>query len=648
MLGEVIGEANGTVTGIEVVSVEEGSPKLKLRRTVGAMTMVLGLYLALLAYPAGATPGDLDSSFGSGGTVATSFGVAAHDVAIQPDGRIVAAGYDTVSGNDVFAVARYLPNGYLDPTFGGDGTVTTDIGCDPADSVGSAHSSAKAVVIQRIDEPSGPVDKVLLAGYRYYCGADLPKWVLVRYEPHGSLDPTFGVAGVVQLPFGVGSSSGITDLALDAVGRIVAVGSVNPGTPALVSGEQFGVARLLPNGTPDPSFGEGGMTVTRAGRSYSRAAAVALTTVEVGGGVVEAIVVAGEADGHIGLSRYLPNGVLDPTFGTNGTTTSVYSDGGAQDLAVQADGKLVVAGGDRLARFTSVGGLDGDFASKGFTVSDYWMTGVAVQDRDGAIVAGGYVTGGDLPPRFAVARYRSDGSADASFGGGGVVKTLVGGTYSKANALALQSDGMIVLAGGRPFKLARYQAAGPPPTVPDAPSLTATAGNASVHLAWTTPPDGGSAISGYRIYRGIATGAETLLASVGSVNSFDDTAVANGTRYFYRVSAVNAVDEGTLSNEVTATPATVPGAPSLTAAGGKPMGIALSWTAPPNGGSPITGYRIYRGTASGGKTFLKAVGTVTSYNDRDTTKGTAYYYAVRAVNDVGEGSASNEASASAN
>jgi fibronectin type 3 domain-containing protein len=140
-----------------------------------------------------------------------------------------------------------------------------------------------------------------------------------------------------------------------------------------------------------------------------------------------------------------------------------------------------------------------------------------------------------------------------------------------------------------------------------------------------------------------------VLTTLGAVTSYDDTAVSNGTTYFYEVSAVNGVGEGQVSNEVSATPqgATVPGAPVLSASPASGKGVMLSWTSPPNGGSAITGYRIYRSTSAGGEGFLTAVGNVTSYKDTSTKKGTVYYYKVSAVNAVGEGPLSNEASAKA-
>jgi hypothetical protein len=97
---------------------------------------------------------------------------------------------------------------------------------------------------------------------------------------------------------------------------------------------------------------------------------------------------------------------------------------------------------------------------------------------------------------------------------------------------------------------------------PGAPTLSATPGNGQVALSWTTPSAGSSAITGYNVYRGTASGSETLLGSTGVVNAYTDTTAANGTTYYYKVAAVNATGTGQLSNEVTATPSSANVAPT--------------------------------------------------------------------------------------
>src|SRR5262249_15309131 len=128
-----------------------------------------------------------------------------------------------------------------------------------------------------------------------------------------------------------------------------------------------------------------------------------------------------------------------------------------------------------------------------------------------------------------------------------------------------------------------------PATAPGAPTLnSATAGNSSVALAWSTPAtDGGAAITSYRVYRGTSTGSETLLTTLGVVTSWTDNSATNGTTYYYKISAVNSVGESAPSNERSATPsqpATVPGAPTLNSATAGNSSVALSWSAPASDG----------------------------------------------------------------
>jgi fibronectin type 3 domain-containing protein len=190
-----------------------------------------------------------------------------------------------------------------------------------------------------------------------------------------------------------------------------------------------------------------------------------------------------------------------------------------------------------------------------------------------------------------------------------------------------------------------------PAAVPSAPQgLLATSGDAQVNLTWSAPlDDGGNVITGYKVYRGTAAGAGTLLATLGSELSYTDDEVINGQTYYYSVSAVTAIGEGARTEELPATPAaaaTVPSVPqSLVVVGGTAQ-VALTWSAPSSdGGSPITAYRIYRGTGIGGETLLTAVGNVLTYTDTGVTNGLTYYYVVSAVNGVGEGPRSAEASA---
>jgi hypothetical protein len=212
----------------------------------------------------------------------------------------------------------------------------------------------------------------------------------------------------------------------------------------------------------------------------------------------------------------------------------------------------------------------------------------------------------------------------------------VNGDGSPDIVLADYNNGLVVLRN-----------ATQPTRAPAAPVLTgAVSAVGGISLTWTQPPSSGGSPSGYRVYRGTASGSETLLASLGTAASFTDATAASGTTYYYQVTAANPVGESARSNERSSAIISVPGVPTLTGAKGVKGGVALTWTAPAsNGGAAITGYRIYRGSTTGGETLLATIGNASSYTDTTASNGKTSYYQVAAVNTVGAGPRSNELSA---
>ncbi len=218
--------------------------------------------------------------------------------------------------------------------------------------------------------------------------------------------------------------------------------------------------------------------------------------------------------------------------------------------------------------------------------------------------------------------------------------------------------------GGLPDSIAAFRQGGtppppPPPVAPGAPSgLTAMAGSGQVELSWSAPGTGTAPFT-YNVYESTtsATSGFSLLKAGSALagTGFTATGLSNGTVYYFRVTATNAVSEGPPSTVVSATPSakpTAPGAPTNLTATGSSRGIALSWQAPAsNGGSPVTSYVVYRATASGQETRY---GTVSCSSATCTARDTAtvystrtFYYEVAAANAVGIGARSNEASAKA-
>jgi parallel beta-helix repeat protein len=173
-------------------------------------------------------------------------------------------------------------------------------------------------------------------------------------------------------------------------------------------------------------------------------------------------------------------------------------------------------------------------------------------------------------------------------------------------------------------------------------NLAAFPGYRNVTLSWDPPSNnGGSAVTNYTIYRGTASGGETHLATIGNMLNYFDPMLSDGQQYYYKVSASNIAGEGAMSSETSVTTFAVPDAPDLTAIPTN-SSVLLEWQPGGDGGSPVTGYEIYRGAVSGNLSHLASVGAVLFYNDGNLTNFQNYYYAVSAVNMVGEGAQSTE------
>jgi uncharacterized delta-60 repeat protein len=407
------------------------------------------LVAVLITSSAQATPGALDSSFGAGGKVTTAIGPTydqASALALQPDGKLIAAGISYNGSDRDFALVRYNPNGSLDTSFNGTGKVTTAIG--PGDDW------AEAVALQ-------PDGKLVVAGYSWN-GSDYDL-ALVRYNPNGSLDTSFNGTGKVTTAIGP-ASDGADALALQPDGKLVAAGFSWNG-----SDWDFALVRYHPDGSLDTSLNGTGKVTTPIGLS---SVADALTLQSDG-----KLVLAGYSSigpNVFALARYNPDGSLDTSFnGTGKVTTAIGGDDDvANALALQPDGKLVAAGYTKggtqysfaLARYNPDGSLDTSFNGTGKVTTRIGLSNQAYAlalQPDGKLVAAGssYNSSND---DFALARYKPDGSPDTNFNGTGKVTTPIGPGGDDAKALVLQPDGKLVAAGyswngsNYDFALARY------------------------------------------------------------------------------------------------------------------------------------------------------------------------------------------------
>jgi len=337
---------------------------------------------ALVRYNA---DGSMDSGFGTGGIVITPIGSGddiAYAVAVQPDGKIVAAGSSRNSYNlQVFAVVRYNADGTLDSTFLGGGKVTL--------AIGSAEDVAYGVAVQSDG-------KIVAAGSSFKgLGYD---FALVRFNTDGTPDSLFGTGGIVTTA--IGSSYDVARaVAIQPDQKIVAVGYASSDA----TGYDFAAVRYNTDGTLDSGFGSGGMATISIGSTYDYGWAAAI---QANGKIVEA---GGynHASGNFrfALARYDTNGMPDSLFGTDGTVITPIgsSDDTAYAVAIQSDGKIVAAGYSKnvfnkkdfaVIRCNTDGTLDSGFGVGGKVITDIGIGddiafSLAIQS-DGKIVAAGY------------------------------------------------------------------------------------------------------------------------------------------------------------------------------------------------------------------------------------------------------------------
>ena len=363
--------------------------------------------------------GSLDTSFSGDGRQTTDFGEgeSAYAVAIQVNGKIVAAGVTHSATGSAFALARYNADGSLDPSFSGDGKQTTELG-------GGAELAGLT---------SQTDGKIVVAGDTGGGGAD---FAIARYNTDGSLDSSFSGDGKQTTDF-YGDHDYAFGIAIEPDGKLVAAGYT--GDPAAQK-DYFAVARYKTDGSLDPSFSGDGKQTTDFGAQYQAAYGVAIQS-------DGRIVATGESSSDgFALARYNTDGSLDPSFAGGGTqTTSLgacipfigcYSST-ARGVAIQPGGAIVAAGyvstpssGFALARYGANGSLDASFSgdgeqTTGFGDASAGAYGVALQP-DAKIVAAGTVSTSDRD--FGLARYKTDGTLDASFSGDGLQTTDFGGT----------------------------------------------------------------------------------------------------------------------------------------------------------------------------------------------------------------------------
>src|SRR6266542_2229921 len=361
------------------------------RRSLSLIALTAALIgLLVLVGPAGSALAQCgpDPAFDSDGVLVTDLGTSdelARGVTALPDGAAIVAGEARY-----MTAARYLPDGTLDPAFGGgDGAVYLDLQ--------GRHDWAAAVAVDS-------AGRIVVAGHSEPFEGNASDAVVVRLLPDGSLDPSFGNQGIVVVDLGAKNQGVAHGLAVQADGAIVVAGSYG----RVGSGVNPWLGRLLGDGSRDRRFGRKGLVLSSVGGTWYD------VTVQPDG----RIVTAGEVLAELTVARYLPNGKTDDSFGAGGMTRVQVDPSGflssrASAVAIHADGTILAVGAawaTNLSDMAAValladGTLDARFGTGG-VVHQHDPAGFnsALQDvallPNGSALAAGYL-GFD----WALARY---------------------------------------------------------------------------------------------------------------------------------------------------------------------------------------------------------------------------------------------------
>jgi uncharacterized delta-60 repeat protein/LPXTG-motif cell wall-anchored protein len=332
--------------------------------------------------------------------------------------------------------ASGIADGSLDTTFGNNGKVTTNIGTQPS------IDQALHLAIQSDG-------KFIIAGDTNIGGS--LDFTAVRYNGDGTVDTTFGAGGKVTADFAnTGDNDYGKSVLIQSDGKILLIGHSE------MSGSvDFAAVRFTANGTLDNTFGTGGKATADIGSSTGDN--VVSATLQADGKIliVGSSYVNNEWD--FAIARFNTNGTLDNSFGAGGkTTTDLGIHDRGNSVAVQTDGKIVVAGHSGTAnrnelavvRYNADGTLDNSFGTGGkVIIANESSEGYSVMlQADGKILVSGRAYS-DSTSSFMVVRYNTNGSLDTTFGTGGKVTTDFGNNRSEAMAMTSQADGKIIVAG---------------------------------------------------------------------------------------------------------------------------------------------------------------------------------------------------------
>lgn len=396
-------------------------------------TFLLWIFLmTLLGSHVIAQSGNVDSTFGTNGLVLTnqgSWAMLGRDIIKQSNGKIIVCG----GGNNMVILARYNPDGTLDPSFGTGGI-----------------SNSSPSVLSGIRLATQKDGKIVVAGTVGTGTSTM--FAVCRFDSLGAPDLSFGSNGFIAINFNIGLNVADTPwaLAIDDNDVIYVAGQTSNGVD-----NDFAVTKVM-NGAIVTSFGTNGMATYDFFTGNDVATGIGFLpngNIVVGGRSFNG------ANNDFAMISIDTNGVLDPNFGVGGTVRADYGNTNnfSDALAVTESGLILLAGGSNnssdvaIARFLSNGTLDTSFGNGGFTVTNCngseSAKDIALQ-KDGKIILCGE-TGNGANYRFLVLRYTADGVLDNSFSQNGwaIIDAPINGDNYFGEGVAVLDNGKIAVAG---------------------------------------------------------------------------------------------------------------------------------------------------------------------------------------------------------
>lgn len=446
---------------VRLHKLSNNATQYRLSMFVWLLTCAFIFGLQTAAY---ANSGDLDPTFGTGGTVLARIADTGGNFfnggsVLQSDGKIVIAGAIDANGKQNCGAARFNSNGSLDTSFGTNGRFTFV----PFQATNGCQSYAIAL------QSDG---KILLGGQtggvsspaNDLGGSDA---ILIRLNANGTLDSGFGTNGFVvtftgtpENRFGFGGGRGfgagfITSIQVQTDGKIVAVGYAQS---TANSRNDMIVLRYNANGSRDASFAAGDQANVRFDTGITNIATTSALQSD-GKIIIAGYIIRNDTPAPLdsAMVRLNADGSLDTTFGAGGKVLIDLGNGSGDNinsLVILPSGKILAGGSVAtnaqyftLAQFNSNGSLDSAFGSGGKVITNIFGYGVGLSrillQPDGKILAGG------ANADWKVVRFNPDASLDTSFGSGGVSAFQVRNPsiYSQCNNILLQPDGKIIATG---------------------------------------------------------------------------------------------------------------------------------------------------------------------------------------------------------